>query len=73
MIDRLHASSHLLHLSTLGNHHVLIRPISGSSSVFNHSDHVHPVDDLPKDNMFLVQKRSGRGGDEELAPIGIRA
>jgi len=61
------------HLSTHTDHHVAHRPLGTGTSILNLPDHVHSVDDLSKDNVFVVQKGGRSGGDEELRAIAVGA
>lgn len=41
--------------------------------MLNHANHVHPVNDLAKYNMFVVQKWGCSGSDKKLTTIGVWA
>lgn len=65
-----------LHLSTLANHHIHIGnilPLVSRLGVFHLLDYVHPVNDLAKDDVLVVEEGSGDGGDEELGAVGVGA
>jgi hypothetical protein len=62
-----------LHLSTLHDRNILVRLISGSTCVFNHTNHVESINDLAEDNMFVVEKWSCGSCDKKLAAIGVWA
>lgn len=41
--------------------------------MFHLLDYVHPVNDLAKDDVLVVEEGSGDGGDEELGAVGVGA
>jgi hypothetical protein len=58
----------------LGNDHVEVRFVAERSTragVFDFAGNVDAINYLAKNNVLVVQKRRGHGGDEELAAIGI--
>jgi hypothetical protein len=59
------------HLPALGDSNVLIRPISGCSGVFYHTNYLHPIDDLPEDYMLVIQEWRSSCCNEELASVCI--
>ena len=61
------------HLSTHTDHHVANRPLGAGPSILNLPDHVHSVDDLSKDDVFVVEEGGRSGGDEELRAIAVGA
>lgn len=68
------------HLTTLTNPDILHRPLTRAPStrprgphILNHAHDLHPLRDLPKDNMLPIEKRRRRTGDEKLTTVGIRA
>lgn len=64
-------SASFLHLSTLDDCNILVWFVPGSTGIPNHLHNVHSANNLAKDNMFAVQKRSRRCGDKELASICV--
>ena len=61
------------HLPALSDEDVLRRLLSDGPGVLDLLDHVHAVDHLPEDDMFVVQKGRCHGRDEELAPVAVRS
>jgi len=59
------------HLTTLYNYYILVRLVSSCASIFHHSNNIHPINYLAKDNMFVVQKWSCSSCDEKLTSICV--
>jgi len=66
-------NSQLSHFSTLGNGHVLVGFVSCSTSVFYHVYDVESLNDLPENDMLMVQEWCRSSCDEELASVGVRS
>ena len=50
------------------DHHLLLRYARRCPNILDHSNNIHPVDDLAKHNVSLIQPRRDSGSDEELRP-----
>ena len=61
------------HLSALYNSDILVRFVSVSPSLLYHFHNIHPVNDLAKDNMFVIQEWGRHSCNEELTAIGVGA
>lgn len=61
------------HFSALYYSHILIRFFPGCTSIFNHSYNFHPINNLAKDNVFIIQKGGWCCSYEELTAICIWA
>ena len=64
---------HSSHLSTHADHHVTHRPLGPGPRILNLPHHVHAVNDLSKDYVFVVEEGGRSGGDEELRTIAVGA
>lgn len=64
---------HISHFTALHDGHILIGLVSRGPSVLNHANNVQAIDDLPKDNVLVVQEGRCRRGNKELAAIGVWA
>jgi hypothetical protein len=65
---------HISHLPALTNNDVQIRhilPAVPRPRLLHLPHDVHPIKDLPKDDVFPVQEGRGDGGDEELRAVAI--
>lgn len=67
-----HVWARLSHLTTLRNSDILQRFIpSISTRILNLPNRVHPINDLPKDDMLAVQMRGHSRSDEELGAVAV--
>ena len=62
------------HLPTLRNNHVKIWYVFASVPCLGHLhllDHIHAVDDAPKDGVLTVEERRRHRRDEKLRAVGV--
>lgn len=61
------------HLTTLRNHHRLLRRISDRPHILNLLHHIHPLDHFPEYHVLVIQMRRRHGRDEELTAVCVGA
>lgn len=61
----------LSHFATLRNDDIRSGLFAPGASIFDFADDVDAVDDFAEDDVLVVEKGGGDGGDEELAAVGV--
>ena len=61
------------HLPAHTDHHVARRPLAPHARILHLPHHVHAIDHLAEDDVFVVQERGRDGADEELGAVGVGA
>lgn len=63
-----------LHLPALRDDNISRRPVQNRPRILNFPNDIHPVDNLPKNNVLVIQmRRFVSCYNEELAAVCIRA